>query len=148
MLPKFLLFIHVLAVVVWVGGMYFVLTCLRPASADLLPAQRAPLMVAALERFFLHVLVAIVALWASGLAMLLPVGMAAAPPGWHMMLGGGVVMTLVFAWIRWVAFPPTRRAAATDDLPGAATGLGRIRLLVVANLVIGILTIAAATLAA
>ena len=68
--------------------------------------------------------------------------------GWHMMLGGGVVMTLVFAWIRWVAFPPTRRAAATDDLPGAATGLGRIRLLVVANLVIGILTIAAATLAA
>lgn len=148
MMPKLLLFVHLLAVAVWIGGMYFVLACLRPASADLLPAQRAPLLVAALERFFVHVAVAIVALWASGLAMLLPVGLAAAPPGWHMMLGGAVVMTLVFAWIRWVVFPPARRAAATDDLPGAATGLGRIRLLVIVNLAVGILTIAAATLAA
>ena len=147
-MPKFWLFIHLLAVIVWIGGMSFVLFCLRPASADLLPAQRAPLMVATLERFFVQVAIAIVAVWASGLAMLLPVGMAAAPPGWHMMIAGGVVMTLVFAWIRWVVFPGARWAAATSDLPAAAAGLGRIRTLVVVNLAIGVLTIAAATLAA
>jgi len=147
-MPKLWLFIHLLAVIVWIGGMSFVLFCLRPASADLLPAQRAPLMVATLERFFNQVTISILAIWASGLAMLLPVGMAAAPPGWHAMLAGGVVMTLVFAWIRWAVFPAVRRSAGTEDLPGAAAGLGRIRLLVVVNLVIGVLTIAAATLAA
>lgn len=142
------LFVHLLSVIVWIGGMSFMLFCLRPASADLLPAQRAPLMVATLERFFTQVTVAIVAMWATGLAMLLPVGMAAAPVGWHMMLAGGVVMTLVFAWIRWVVFPAARRAAGTEDLPGAAAALGRIRMLVVVNLVVGVLTIAAATLVA
>ena len=146
-MPKLLLFVHLLAVIVWIGGMSFVLFCLRPASADLLPAQRAPLMVATLERFFLQVTIAILAIWVTGLAMLLPVGMAAAPPGWHMMLAGGVVMTLVFAWIRWVIFPAARRAAGTSDLPAAAASLGRIRLLVVVNLALGVLTIAAATLA-
>src|SRR5690606_18383989 len=132
------------AVMVWIGGMSFVLFCLRPASADLLPAQRAPLMVATLERFFLQVTIAIVLIWATGLPMLLRVGMAAAPPGWHIMLGGGVAMTAVFAWIRWVVFPPARHAAATENLPRAAAGLGRIRLLVIVNLAIGVLTIAAA----
>lgn len=141
------LFVHVVAVVVWIGGMSFTSFCLRPASADMLPAQRAPLMVAVLDRFLLQVSIAIVALWASGVAMLLPVGLAGAPVGWHLMIAIGAVMTLIFAWIRWGVFPVVRRAAGSSDLAGAAAGLERIRLLIAINLGLGILAIAAATLA-
>lgn len=143
-----LLFVHVLSLAVWIGGMSFTLFCLRPAGADLLPAQRAPLMVGALDRFFGQVLVAIVLLWVSGIAMLLPVGFASAPIGWHLMLGAALVMTLVFAWIRWGIFPRVRRAAATDDLPTAAAGLDRIRLLVMLNLALGVAAVGFATLTA
>ena len=37
----FAIFLHVLAVVIWVGGMYFAHQMLRPVAADLLaPPQR------------------------------------------------------------------------------------------------------------
>ena len=46
-------FVHLVAVSVWIGGMFFAHFCLRPAAFELLvPAQRLPLMVGALGRFF------------------------------------------------------------------------------------------------
>ena len=42
---------HLLAVIVWVGGMAFVLFCLRPAARVLEPPVRIALMHAALRRF-------------------------------------------------------------------------------------------------
>ena len=38
------LFLHILAAVIWVGGMFFAHQMLRPAAGKLDPAQRLPLL--------------------------------------------------------------------------------------------------------
>jgi uncharacterized membrane protein len=54
MLYTALLLLHLLAAIVWLGGMAFVHFALRPAAETILePPQRVPLMVAALRRFFI-----------------------------------------------------------------------------------------------
>ena len=140
------LFLHLIAVVVWVGGMSFAHLCLRPAALALPPPQRLPLMAAALGRFFAQVAAALLLLWASGLAMMLQAGFAASPPAWHAMLAVALVMTLVFAMIRLRRYPRLVSAVAAGDWPAAGAALNAIRVLVVLNLALGLLTIAIATL--
>ena len=43
--------IHLLGVIAWIGGMFFMIACLRPAAGVLDPPQRVVLMRAALRRF-------------------------------------------------------------------------------------------------
>jgi len=43
--------IHLLGVIAWVGGMFFMVACLRPAAGALDPPQRVSLMRAAIGRF-------------------------------------------------------------------------------------------------
>src|ERR1035437_433244 len=50
--------IHLFGVVVWGGGMFFALACLRPAAAALEPVTRVGLMRDALGRFLNIVVVA------------------------------------------------------------------------------------------
>ena len=59
MLYATLKLLHVLSIVVWVGGMVFAGFFLRPAALQLPPPQRIPLMHAALQRFFAAVVVAV-----------------------------------------------------------------------------------------
>jgi uncharacterized membrane protein len=146
-MQSLLVFVHVSCAAVWVGGMVFAHFCLRPAAVALLaPPQRVALMVGALGRFFRIVSVAIVLLWGTGLWRFAQVGAANAPPGWHAMAGIAAVMTVVFGVIAHGILPRVRAASAEQRWPDAAAGLGRIRSLVVVNLVLGLATIAAATL--
>ena len=157
-----LLFLHVLAVVVWVGGMFVMHFAVRPSAVELLPPpQRLPLMTAALRRFFAWVLGAVVVVLASGIAMIVGYGIAAgageagrnafgeglkmAHVSVHAMFFVGVVMSGIFAYIRWVPFPKLQQAVAAQDWPAGAKQLDQIRQLVATNLVLGIVTIAAAT---
>ena len=65
-------FLHLLAAIVWLGGVSFVLVALRPAVAALLPPpQRLPLMAQVLSRFFALVWLSIGLLLLTGLPMLL-----------------------------------------------------------------------------
>ena len=52
--------VHLLALVVWIGGMFFTLFCLRPALAVLEGPLRLRLMNEVLRRFFGVVVVAAV----------------------------------------------------------------------------------------
>ena len=70
MLDSLLQLIHVLASMVWLGGMFFAHFCLRPAAQQLEPLVRIGLMCGVLQRFFAAVTVAIAALLASGIWML------------------------------------------------------------------------------
>ena len=58
----------------------------------------------------------------------------------------GVLMSLIFAFIRLVPFVRLRRALAQNDVPAAASNLDLIRKLVATNLALGVLTVAASTL--
>lgn len=140
-------FLHVAAVIIWIGGMFFAHFCLRPvAAAQLPPAQRLPLMSAVLGRFFAAVTLSVVIIVVSGLIMLLDVGMAQAPMHWHLMLASGLLMTFIFSVIGLRHFPRLRTAVATADWPVAAAALNGIRLLVATNLALGTATVAIAVL--
>ncbi|MFA7665010.1 MAG: hypothetical protein WCY32_02690 [Burkholderiaceae bacterium] len=143
------LFLHLSAVVVWVGGMYFAHFCMRPAAlATLEPAQRLAMMAAALGRFFPAVGVSLVLLWGSGLAMFAELSLAGGRPplSWSLMAAIALLMTVVFAVI-WLRRHRALRAALADGrLKTAAAALDGIRRLVMLNLMLGFLTIAVATL--
>ena len=139
-------FLHVSAAIVWLGGVSFMLFALRPAAMDLPPPQRLPLMALVLKRFFRLVWVCIGLLLATGLVMLLGVGMKQAPVGWHLMLGIGLLMFAVFGHLYFGPFRRLRAAVEAADWPLAGQKLGQIAKLAQLNLVLGALAIAAVAL--
>ena len=138
-----MLFIHLLAVVTWVGGMIFALFCLRPAAIAILPPpQRIPLMHAALGRFFSIVILAIAVIIGTGVTMIVSVGMKNMPTTWMwMILLGGVMMTIFFH-LRAAPFRRLASAIPAENWSLAARQLEQIRLGVMLNLAIGLSIIA------
>lgn len=138
------LIFHVLGSVIWVGGMFFTLLCLRPAAAEILDGrQRVALMLAVFRRFFPWVGASIVAILVSGIVMLAwRGGFAAVGPYVHAMTGLGLVMMLLFAHIVAAPYRRLRGAAAAQDLDAAGKAIAQIRLFVTINLVLGIVTLA------
>ena len=139
-------FLHVSAAIVWLGGVSFMLFALRPAAMDLPPPQRLPLMAQVLMRFFRLVWLCIGLLLATGLVMLLGVGMKQAPVGWHLMLGIGLLMFAVFGHLYFGPFRRLRAAVEAADWPQAGKKLGQIAKLAQLNLALGALAIAAVAL--
>jgi len=143
---RLIVLIHLLAVIVWVGGMFFAHVCLRPvAAAQLPPPQRLPLLSAVLGRFFAVVGIALVLLWGSGLLRFAQTG-AGIPAHWHAMLGLGAVMTVIFAVIVLRFYRRLRAALAVEDWPQAGKAMNSIRVLVLVNLILGFITVAVAML--
>ncbi len=139
--------IHLLGVVVWIGGMFFAHMALRPAVLALPPPQRLPLLAATLARFLAWVAVAIVGILASGGTLIVLLGgMKAAGPAVHAMTGLGVLMMLLYAHIVAGPFRRLRDAAAASDWERAGAAMGKVRKLVAVNLVLGLITITVAVL--
>lgn len=137
-------FLHLLAAIVWLGGVSFMLLALRPAlSAQLAPPQRLPLIALVLRRFFALVWPAIGVLLLSGLAMLMRVGMKNAPVGWHMMFGIGLLMFALFGHLYFGPFRRLKLAVAAADWPEGGRRVGQIATLATANLALGAAAIAA-----
>lgn len=143
---RLLLLLHVVAVVVWIGGMFFAHFCLRPAAAEQLPPpQRLPLLQAVLGRFFNAVSISLVFLWGSGVILFSNPG-PLAPANWHAMAGIAAVMTVLFLVIVLRYFPNMKKAVAAQDWPGAGAAMNTIRTLVLTNLLLGLLTTAVAVI--
>lgn len=137
-----------MAAIVWLGGMVFAHFALRPAAVEVLqPPWRLPLMAAALRRFFAMVAPAVLVIVATGVWLLLQVGMAAAPVGWHIMLTLGGVMAVIFGVIYLRLYPRLVAAVAAADWPRAGAALNGIRQLVLVNLVLGTGVVVSAVLA-
>ncbi len=143
-MPTLLKFLHLVSAIFWVGGMGFVLFALRPvAHAQLQPPQRLQLMVAALGRFFVIVWVCIATLLGTGFAMLGAVGMKGAPLGWHVMMGLGLLMVLVFGHIYFAGFRRAKQAVAAADWPLAGKKMAQVAALVQLNFALAWLAIVA-----
>lgn len=140
------LFLHLVGVVTWVGGMAFAYFCLRPAAAALSPADRLALWRSVFERFFQLVWIAIVLILFSGLGRLLSLGFSGAPPAWHVMMVVGLVMIGIFVSLIVGPWPRLQRAVAQQDWARGAAALNQIRQRVALNLSLGVLNIAVATL--
>lgn len=139
--------LHLVGVVVWVGGMFFAYVALRPAAASLAPPVRLPLMAAAMIRFVAWVAAAILAIVGSGLAMVAMQGGFGAVGGYvHVMAGIALVMIGLYAYLVAVPLRALRAGVAASDWPRAGAAMQRIRQLVAVNLVLGIIVISVAVL--
>ncbi len=75
--------------------------------------------------------------------MLLSVGMKAAPIGWHLMFGIGLLMFALFGHVYFGPFKRLKLAVTASDWPEAGRRLGQIQAIVKTNFVLGWLAIAA-----
>ena len=134
--------IHLLGVVVWVGGMFFAQVCLRPiAAVQLPPPQRLPLLAAVLGRFFVAAGIAIVAILVTGLLRFGQLGGAATPWQWHAMAATGSTMMLLYLLIVLRYYPRLTAAVATQTWPAGGAAMDAIRKLVLVNLILGVVTL-------
>lgn len=144
----YLIALHTLAAVIWVGGMFFAYMALRPAAASVLePAQRAPLWCQTLTRFFAWVWAAIAVLLVTGLTTLFLYFNGMAGAGWHIhvMIALGVVMMLLFMHVWFAPFRRLKQAVAANDIPEAGRRIGQIRRFVGINLILGLIVIVVAS---
>jgi uncharacterized membrane protein len=138
--------IHLLSIIVWIGGMVFAMYFLRPAVASLEAPQRVRLMHEVLGRFFNAVLWAAGLTLASGLWMIGRVAKAAVQSGgnfampleWTVMAALGIVMIGIFGHIRFALYKRLSRAVTAAAWPAGGAALESIRTWVTVNLVIGV----------
>jgi uncharacterized membrane protein len=135
--------VHIFGAVIWVGGMFAIYVCLRPALGTLDPPQRLRLMRVTFQKFFLWVWVAILLLLASGywIVFMRFGGFSGAGLHIHLMQMIGWLMIALFVWLfhgPWLSF---KRAVDSEDWPSAGAGLSRIRQIIAVNLPLGLLVV-------
>ena len=147
--------LHLIAGIVWIGGMTFMLFALRPAALVSLDAQpRALLMGEVFKRFYILVLLAIALLFTTGThlytatfrAAKLATGQGSVPLGWNVMLVLGLSMMLIFGHIYFAGFKKYRRAVTAGQWPVAAKAAGLMHTMTLVNFTLGWLAIVAVRL--
>jgi uncharacterized membrane protein len=141
--------LHLLSIIVWIGGMVFAHFFLRPALAGFEPPVRVRLMHAVLGRFFNAILIMATLAFASGGWM---IGRTAAqmaqsgvhfnmPLEWMIMASLGLLMMLIFGYIRFALYPRLGQAAQAADWTLGANVLKHIRHWVLVNLTLGVVIV-------
>jgi len=139
--------LHVLAAIVWVGGMFFAYQILRPAVGGIEPAPERPkLWSRVFPRFFSWVWAAVVVLPITGYWRLFMDfgGFARAGAYVHVMHVLGLVMIGLFVFLFVVPYKRFQAAVAAGDFAAAAPQLAIIRRIVGTNLALGLITAAVA----
>ena len=137
--------LHVLAAVVWVGGMFFAYMVLRPSAGPLELPLRLQLWRRVFSRFFPWVWASIVVLLASGYSMLFLRfgGFRTAPLHVNVMQLTGIIMMLLFLYLNFAPWRRFARAVQEKAFSDAAAELGQVRRVIMINLVVGLLTVIA-----
>ena len=135
--------LHILAAVIWVGGMFFAHMALRPSLAGLEPPSRLTLMNAVLGRFFAWVWAAVIILPVSGYIQIFMIDgdLSATSLHVHIMQGIGWVMIVLFFGLYALPYQRFRDAVAAEDWPAAGGHMAPIRRIVGINLLLGLITV-------
>ena len=137
-----LISIHMLAAVIWVGGMFFAYMALRPAAATVLnPPERLQLWALTFKKFFPWVWMSLLALPLTGIWMILNYigGFSAAGMHISIMMWGGIIMILLFMHVYFAPYRRLKLAVAEKQFEEAGKRLNQIRVLIATNLTLGIL---------
>ena len=140
--------LHVIAAILWVGGMFFAHMILRPSAVQVLePPLRLALWVQVFKRFFFWVWLSIIVVLATGYWMVFSFygGFANIGIHIHIMHGLGIVMVLIYMHIFFSPYRKLRHAVVVEDYPEGGRRLGQIRTLVGINILLGLATAAVAT---
>lgn len=140
---------HLLAAVVWVGGMFFAHMVLRPSAVEELePPQRLMLWVAVFGRFFFWVWIAVSIIIISGYWMIFDVfgGLSGLKAHYiqamHII---GLTMSGIFAYIFFGPYQKLKKAVPNKEYFLGGELMNKIRQLVTTNLVLGLITIVIAS---
>ena len=138
MIIPFLLLLHVLSAVIWVGGMFFAHQMVRPSVAPLDSPVRLALWRRIFQAFFTWVWICVVLLLVSGFAM-----QSLGIEGLHVQImeGLGIVMMLAFGHLYFAPWKRFRRAVDAADFAAAAAQLTQIRRIVEFNLALGLIVV-------
>lgn len=140
--------LHVLSVVIWVGGMFFAFMALRPVAAQLLdPPLRLQLWCNVFGRFFPWVTLAVGLILASGLWMIFGFygGMGQSGIHIHIMLLLGLIMMAIYGHVYFAPFRGLKQAVEQKNWQEGGQKLGQIRKLIGINLILGLVVVAVAT---
>ena len=139
------LFLHMISVVIWVGGMFLAYVAVRPTAVEVLePPQRLKLWTGIFKRFFPWVWTAVLLILATGFYMM---GVMSPVPIYVITMAAiGVVMSAIFMHIYFAPFGRLKRAVAAEDWKSGGAALGQIRTLVGVNLALGLITVGVAVL--
>ena len=133
--------LHILAAIVWIGGMFFAVLVLRPSAGPLEPPERLALWRRVFARFFPWVWLSLVVLLGTGYGMMFEgfEGFADSPLHVHLMLGIGWLMVLIYLHLWFVPYKRFKAALDAGDPPVAAKNLNQIRWIVTTNLALGLI---------
>ena len=142
-MPVAAITLHLLAVVIWVGGVFFAYLAARPVLAELDPLLRARLWAGIFRRFFPWVWAAIAVLLVTGVYMVFSSfeGFANAPLFVDLMMGLGLLMMALFGHIDFGPYGKLKAAVASNDADLALKSMGRIRRVMAAVLALGLAVI-------
>lgn len=142
-------FLHLLAVLIWVGGMFFVYAVLRPSAAAVPDGEhRLRLWDAVLTRFFQWVWGAVGLLMVTGFYMIyLRGGITHVPRPVHLMMLLGVAMMLIYGYVFFSCYVPMSVHVSKKSWSEADAMLAKTRRLVSVNLLLGFVTICIAVFA-
>ncbi len=138
-------FVHILAVIVWIGGLFFVTIVLGPTLKKEMAhaSARIPLMHALIRRFFFWVLLSSLLLLLTGYSMVFVYygGFAALTiPVWIMVVLG-TFMVMLALHIYFAPLKRLRRAVRDQDWSAGAMALAQVRLFASINLLLSFVVI-------
>jgi len=133
--------LHLFAALVWVGGMFFAYTFLRPAAVEKLePPERLELWSSVFRRFFPWVWLSVLALPSSGIWLVgeLYGDLASSPVTVKAMTTLGPIMGALFAIVFFFPYRHLKTHVANKDYPAAGKNLATIRKIIGFNLILGL----------
>ncbi len=137
--------LHLLAALVWVGGMFFSYWILRPvfASQMIPPNELPPLWRQIYKRFFTYVWISIIVLFITGFWMMLYGlgGFGAVPISIHLMMTLAIIMVGIFVYIQFGPFQKMCQSIDTGDKQAAAAQMVKLRTVISINMYLGIFVV-------
>ena len=139
MLNAFAIIFHLIAINIWVGGMFFIVMVLGKVVSTLEVPEQQAFWQNILKRFFFWVWLAVVGLLATGIGMIFYRfgGLVNAPVYILLMAGFGIAMAVLFFVIYFVFYRKFLRDVKVGNVAASLHQLRIIRRLGILNMVLG-----------
>lgn len=150
-MPVIAITLHVIAVVIWIGGMFLGVVAIRPALAELEVPARMRFFAAMVRSFLPWLWGAIAVILASGFYMVstsFDGGLSGTPWFVRLMMGLGLFMMALMGHYSFAPYRRLKRAIATGDETLAAKSMRQMGIIMMVNLGLGLIVILAAMMGA
>jgi uncharacterized membrane protein len=133
--------VHILAVIIWLGGLFLLCVVLTPSVRNLDLTTAVPLWHGVLSRFLVWGWIGLALILATGIAMMLiEFGGFANIPNFHRAnMAIGIPAIALYGYLYFAPWKRFRRAATSNDLTGAKGQIKQVQALMATVLALGLL---------